>query len=120
MLDNRYKFFISSLLKKTKESQVNWQPTSSQYAFIVTEEDVSITISSDSDEFNREYTSLTIRDKSGKVIDNISIDENEKDYLVLSDLFNEARRKANNVDETIDKLIKKLSNDGEFGEQPAF
>ena len=53
-------------------------------------------------------------------MDNFWVEENEQEYKMMLELYTFARRKANNVDETMDSLIKKLSEGGEFGEKASY
>jgi hypothetical protein len=121
MLDKRSLSLVIGLLTKTKEYGVNWQPTTSSNSFIVTSDDVTISISHGTDD-NTDvgFVAISLRDKLGKTMDNFWVEENEQEYKMMLELYTFARRKANNVDETMDSLIKKLSEGGEFGEKASY
>jgi hypothetical protein len=120
MLDERYEKFVRQLLQKTRQFEVNWQPSTDTQTFIVTEDDITIGIYLGSDDFDNTYVTLSLRNSDGKLIDNVTVDAGEKEYSALYDLFAEARRKANKVDATLDNLLKKLSAEGEFGDDLPF
>jgi hypothetical protein len=56
----------------------------------------------------------------GDVVTAFNVDESEMDYLVLTNLYNLALRKARRVDEAMEELINELDSNEEIGSDAPF
>lgn len=116
-MDSPYNSLIINLLIKSRDKRVHWQTTSDPRMFLVTSGKQSISITNGYDEMGEEeYFVLSIRNEKGTIIDSFVADKRKSEWDQLNELYYLARRYANNVDETIDKLLNDLKSEGNFGD----
>jgi hypothetical protein len=118
MIPERYKDIIKKLSQRTNDGQVNWKPTSNEKMFVVDFRQFSLSISSYRDGYdNRDYVGFGVLDSEGRDIDDFRVGEGEAEWVLADNLYNEARRKARNIDLVIGDITEELKSEGPVGEK---
>ncbi len=93
------------LLENTSRGLVGWEATASAFKFQTANSDYSITI-----EFPHYQggPTLTIVDQGGRAIEQLSLDLKSDEGKLLASLYETARRRALNVDATLDRIMSEL------------
>ncbi len=106
-MDNqKIELILDSLLRQSKEGKLDWKNTASSQTYLLVLKDSSITIwdASVAIVFN-------FRDEKGNTVDEIRIFKGSDARFEKADkLFDLARRKATNADETIDRILEQLNS----------
>ncbi len=111
-MDNKkFEIILDSLLKRTREDELNWKTTASSSKYLLVLSDSSIVINLDKDLVERELIEFEFKNERGETVESVEVDstKNEKNYDRSAELYELARRKALKSDDTIDKIIKQLS-----------
>lgn len=105
-MDNRkFEIILDSLLKRSEEGELDWKATGNQYVFLLVLKDSSISIERYVDGLIR----LGFRDEKGNVIDETTVFSSSTKFEKAGKLFDLARRKALNADETINRILEQLN-----------
>jgi hypothetical protein len=97
---------ISRLLDRTRSDDLSWKESNNDDAFILNFPDSSIEIDY---YISDDSYGVCIYNDSGKVIDSNRYAPTNLEYYKLQELYRIARRKALNVDETIDGILARLA-----------
>ena len=93
---------VAQLLDKTRKRSITWEPTARDYEFVSTlSGNVSFTVSGWQD-----AETLTMRDELDRVL--LSVDS--RSIAQVSQLYEEARRLALKVDESLDNVLGQLGS----------
>ena len=111
-IDDKLSYLVSTLLQKTVEGKVLWEPTISDSEFLAgfSRYVVSIKVGYDN-EFRQErpLRALVLSNQDGRTIDaKVEYDTGSSDYEKLGELFRVARRSAHNAEESLDNLLQEL------------
>ena len=113
-IENKLSSLVSTLIQKTREGKVSWNPTINDDEFLAgfSRYVVSIKLGF-ADEFRQErpYRTLGLLNKDGKTIDaKIEYDTDSLDYQELGELFVVARRSAHDAEESLNSLLQELES----------
>ena len=113
-IENKLSYLVSTLIQKTREGKVSWNPTINDDEFLAgfSRYVVSIKLGF-ADEFRQErpYRTLGLLNKDGKTIDaKIEYDTDSLDYQELGELFVVARRSAHDAEESLNSLLQELES----------
>src|SRR6266542_7019849 len=116
---NKYQRLANLLIKKTREKNAGWQPTSRNGVFSLSLPDYSVLISMvssrDDDPSAPDDVLLQIVNADGTVIDRARDTEIAEGmpsadqrafYTAIQEMYEQARRQAFGVDQALDKLIE--------------
>lgn len=106
MDSQKFKIILDSLLKSSEEGNLEWKMTGNQYTYLLALKDSAISI-----ERIGNYITLAFRDEKGNIVDEMTLAYPEQYNTEARRLYELARRKATNADETIDRILKQLSSD---------
>lgn len=112
MIPDIYQAIFDKLVARTQKGEVNWKPTTKENTFLVNfkEFSLSITRGQYADADSMEYVQFQIRNNVGKTIDDFYIDQTYYGWSETNELFNNARRKALNIDRAVDIISKELES----------
>jgi len=101
---------VELLLDRTKKRKIKWEATAQENEFVTTlGGEVTVTIGlvrmDDGEHFTR---GLTMRDSFGREMLTVTAWSADVDGAVLKELFEEVRRAALNVDETMERILNQL------------
>lgn len=115
-MNPKNKELIERLIDNTDQEKLHWEETAFPGKFIAHMSKVDIVVSY---EFNRTYNkheyAFAIETKDGSLIDRIKASEKDStvfvgdDFILLSNIYEKARRKALNIDKTIDDILGELN-----------
>lgn len=117
MIPEAYGKLIGTLVQRTKEGMVNWQPTSADNCFAVHfKGGFSISVSSEYDPDGEQYDyKIGVYNKAGKSIDEFCVTDSGKDKRLVEDLYENGRRKALRIDLAIETISNELSAEKAIG-----
>ncbi|MDE2844772.1 MAG: hypothetical protein OXN21_15545 [Chloroflexota bacterium] len=99
---------LSGLLLRTAEGKLKWSPSARENRFVTSLDAISVVIE-ETQEYGRNTYRLDIFGESGDIVDSLSFrDISDEQDEELARLFMLARRSANNIDSTLEKLAKAL------------
>ncbi len=105
MDDQKFETILNSLLRGSNNGNLEWKPTAISGVYLLALKDSSISIIKLVDGLIR----IEFRNERGSIVEDREIYSSEKDIYKKSDsLFDLARRKATNADETIDRILEQL------------
>ena len=118
MITEQYKTLIRSLISTTSSGALKWGETSmkGRYEAPIKHYKVTINLVRDDGAFqvmlhDTEWATLRFIDESGNVFDKISLYEGKSDdYKLLAELYDCARRSANDIDTKISEIISSLDS----------
>lgn len=106
-MDNqKFEAILDRLIDLSESGQLNWKSTAGSATYLLVLKDSSISISGHSP-----YIFIEFRNEKGVVVEKIVLGSSEKFYEKADKLFDLARRKALNADETIDRILEQLNTD---------
>ena len=117
MIPTQYENILKQLLEKTLAGKANWKATSSEDTFLISFKTFSLKIwrfSNPYDESNG--ISFGVYNDKGKKIDDFSV-ESGKQLELANSLFENARRKAFNVEDALKLMSLELQADT-VGDEP--
>ncbi len=117
MIPEAYGKLIGTLVQRTKEGGVNWQPTSSDNCFAVHFKggfSLSILSELDPDGEQNDFK-ISIYNKAGKAIDEFTISDSGKEKRLVEDLYESGRRKALKIDFAIETITNELAGEKTVG-----
>jgi hypothetical protein len=108
-MDNqKLELILDRLIDLGEKGQLNWKKTAIQGVFLLALKDSSISVTKLVDGLVR----LEFRDERGTIVEELDVYATEYEkYKKVNKLFDLARRKATNADETIDSILKQLNPD---------
>ena len=113
-IENKLSYLVSTLIQKTREGKVSWNPTINDDEFLAGFNRYVVSIKLGfADEFRQErpYRTLGLLNKDGKTIDaKIEYDTDSLDYQELGELFVVARRSAHDAEESLNSLLQELES----------
>jgi len=116
MISNEYIDLVEKLLVRTKEGEVNWKNTVKSDEYMIYFKSFSLSISTSYDNFSNEHTVLiSLRNDTGKEIDNFLINEEDPHYKMVTELHTGARRKALRIDEALSTIMTELESSDTVG-----
>lgn len=105
-MDNqKFALILDSLLKRSEEGNLEWIRTASEYAFLLSLKDSSISIA----KYSGTIITLNFRDEKGNVVEGMNLHSSDSRFSKADKLFDLARRKATNADKTIDRILEQLN-----------
>lgn len=113
MISKEYRELIDKILIRTSQNKIKWEGTSDSDKFTCRITNKIIAMRSyiyncNPEEADYRCISFEILDVFGDKIDGIYIDENETEYIKMSELYDAARRNALHIDKTIRDLLNAL------------
>jgi hypothetical protein len=115
--------FVEMIMKRTKEGQLKWKPTSEETCFSADFPEYTLEAQEFLEEGPRgDYSNylLQIRDSQGRIIDTIRPrdfdDYNFSGYKELQTIYEWARSAALGIDAAYDKIMSILGNDSDGGD----
>ncbi|MDQ3041849.1 MAG: hypothetical protein M3R11_05650 [Acidobacteriota bacterium] len=112
-MDNqKFQIILDSLLKGSEAGNLEWKPTAISNVYLLALKDSSISIIKLAEGFIK----LEFRNERGSIAEEVEVYGSEyataqENYIKANKLFDLARRKATNADETIDRILKQLNPD---------
>ncbi|MDQ3042016.1 MAG: hypothetical protein M3R11_06505 [Acidobacteriota bacterium] len=107
-MDNqKFEIILDSLLKRSEEGNLDWKATANPCVYLLALKDSSISV----DKYTEPIVRINFRDEKGNIIDAVKLHSSEKNFEKVNQIFDLARRKATNADETIDSILKQLNPD---------
>ena len=99
---------LTGLVQRTEEGKLNWNRSAQNGQFVTSVDAISIEIVEIHD-WGKTWYRLDIFDESGEIVDSLGHREMtaEQDQLLVR-LYALARRSANDVDATLEKLVRAL------------
>lgn len=119
MITHDVRQILNTLLKKSEAGQVKWLDARSAGMNNVMPEDFVVLMPNSSINIFRlpqDKVRLNILDSEGNVAMHATSEDSQQDKELLESILQSARRKAHNVDETLEDIKKMLSIDGVIGE----
>ena len=107
--------FFTRLVEKSKKSEINWRDTGQADAFRVTFRDMAVTIEMEGNRLVR----IQLLNDRGDVVEVITVDDDDDEWLGAVGLINSAKRKVTKKDVTMRRVMEELAKDGPIGEEPA-
>lgn len=110
-MDNqKFEIILNSLLRGSSKGNLEWKSTAITGVYLLALEDSSISIIKLTDELIR----IEFRNERGSIVEEVELYKSEYEttqemYKKADELFDLARRKATNADETIDRILKQLN-----------
>ena len=121
MIPAQYEVILKQLLEKTITGKANWKATSSDNQFLINFKTFSLKVWRYSHPYDDSSgIAFAVYNDQGKKIDDFSVEEGDKQWELANGMFENARRKAFNVEEALKLISKELSADvvGDYpGEQ---
>lgn len=106
-MDNqKFNLILDSLLTRSEQNQLNWKTTGDQLTFLLALKDSSISIFNETGLIRFEF-----RNERGEKVEEHLLLYSDHDFEKAQKLYDLARRKALNSDETIDRIIEQLNPD---------
>ena len=100
---------LTGLVRRTEEGKLRWSPSAENDRFIASVDAISILIIEEMNFRGNTCYRLDIFDESGEVIESLGYqDTTESEDRELERLFVLARRSANNIDLTLERLARAL------------
>ena len=100
---------ITGLVERTNEGRLLWQRGAQSEQFITSVDTISMVVAEYEEDWGRRRYRLEIYNESGELADSLDFRDMAGEQLKqLERLFVLARRSANNVDSTLEKLAKAL------------
>ena len=100
---------LTGLVERTEEGRLLWHRGAHSEQFIASVDTISMVIEEYEEDWGRRRYRLNIYNESGDLADSLDLrDLNGEQLKQLERLFVLARRSANNVDSTLEKLAKAL------------
>jgi hypothetical protein len=107
-MDNqKFEAILDSLLKHSEEGKLEWKSTGAKDSYLLPLKDSAISVRKDL--FG--HVVINFRNEKGEIVENITIESYETHYEKANKLYDLARRKALNTDETIDRILEQLNTD---------
>jgi len=106
-MDNqKFEIILDSLLRGSDRGNLEWKPTAVSGVYLLALKDSSISIA----KFVEGLIRLEFRNERGSVVEEVKVYETELEkHKKVDALFDLARRKATNADETIDRILEQLN-----------
>ncbi len=102
---------VPMILERTKEGRLDWAITANVNSFLATLGNQSLKITRTPETlYENEGYSLVVLNKDGVEIDQTSASIRSTEGKQLANIFGLARRRALNVEEELDELVKMLSS----------
>lgn len=102
----KFEAILNGLLKHSREDKLNWKATANSYKYLLTLNDSSIVIESVGQSVNFEF-----KNEKGETVESMLSYPRMQNYDKCVQLYDLARRKALNSDETIDRILQQLGSD---------
>ncbi|MEM8945306.1 MAG: hypothetical protein AAGD11_08995 [Planctomycetota bacterium] len=110
MADKKQEALLSQLFDLTEADRITWQETSEENTFAAMFSEYVITISEKEEIFDRASYEFTIRNKEGRVIDEIDGNAFDPDWQSLFErLFTKARRQVAGAEQALNSILDELS-----------
>lgn len=105
--------FFTSLVDKSRRSEINWEATGRPAAYRVRFPDFSIVVSEEGDK----PTSIRVQllNDQGEPTAVISVDDRDEEWLGAVGLFNSADRKVRKLGTTLGRAMEELGKRGAIG-----
>ena len=112
-----YRDLVVKLLKASEGRRVFWaEPTTATNSFRVTFKNFTITLHRGLDEnTEQEWVGVEVRDGAGKRVDWFSCSKSDRDFNVVSNLYDLALRRARKIDQAVQEIAKELESQGQIG-----
>ncbi|SRR6266404_8023910 len=109
MASERLIKLLGELLETTRLGVVGWQETAEENAFRIGLGDGMIRIQSrtNGDDDERNYEAY-LMNKQGRVVDEVTAWRNSSNYMILRELYEEARSSALNMDGVVKSMLSDL------------
>jgi hypothetical protein len=109
MASERLVKLLGELLQTTRLGVVGWQETAEENAFRIGLGDGMIRIQSrtNGDDDERNYDAY-LMNKQGRVVDEVTAWRNSPNYVMLRELYEEARSSALNMDDVVKSMLSDL------------
>jgi hypothetical protein len=104
-----YQKIVETLSIKTSNGQVNWQESQIGVELTINGSKFSIWAGTD-EETELAFVSLSLKDESGRHIDNWFVDYGDKDFKLMNDFYLEAKRYASGVSDRLAKIQEIIGN----------
>lgn len=112
MNDDKAEKLIKRLRELTKQDKLNWVETADEETYLVALSGSSVSVNRFLNEITTQFTYfITIRDTNGKKLTSIVALPDDPSWADANVLFYDAKDKALNADEAIDKILKQLESD---------
>jgi hypothetical protein len=115
MLERDYDELLVQLHDRTIAGDVNWAPTPRGNEFLVVFQGFSLSLREDASNERIDY-GLTLRNETGKAIDEFWIGNEHELYLRVRELYTAARRRALRIDEALKVILAELRSSKAVGQ----
>ncbi len=110
MDDKKFEIILDSLLNRTQSEELNWKSTASPSKYLLVLNDSSIVIDQDKVSSGGFIFIFEFKNKKGETVEAVDVNFSaETRFSKASRLYDLARQKALNSNDTIDKIIQQLS-----------
>ena len=112
-----YRDLVVKLLKASEGKRVLWtESTTATNSFRVTLKNFTITLHRGLDEnTEQEWVGVEVRDGAGNRVDWFSCSKSDRDFNVVSNLYDLALRRARKIDQAVQEIAKELESQGQIG-----
>jgi hypothetical protein len=107
--------FFTSLVDKSRRSEINWEAIGQSDAYRVTFSDFSISISQDGD---KPVVRIQLFNDHGGPTATITVDDGDDEWLGAVGLINSAERKVRKLGQTLQRAMEELGREGPIGLKP--
>ena len=108
--------FFTKLVEKSKKLEVNWQATGQADTYAVRFSDIAIRIAQVS---GTRAVRIELLNDEGRAVADMTVDDNDNEWIAATSLINSANRKVSKIDQTIRRALEELGREGPVGEEPA-
>lgn len=110
MDDKKFEIILDSLLNRTLSDELNWKSTASSSKYLLVLNDSSIVIDRDKESSGGFIFVFEFKNEKGETVESVDVafSANMR-FSKASSLYDLAKQKALNSNDTIDKIIKQLS-----------
>lgn len=119
MLPDSYRELFSVLAAKTGRGEVNWTFSPRSGTFVVSFADFGLSVYSGEDERGETFILFKLINDKGRDADSFFVSESDSDWEAAFQLYAGAKRKAQRIDLTIEKVLGELRKPGPVGEAPS-
>jgi len=118
MIPNQYRELFDVLATKTTRGEVNWTKSVRRDAYVVSFAQFGLSMYLGNDEQGSTFILFKLINDQRQDADSFFIDESEAEWEAAFQLYSGAKRKAQRIDLTIDKVLEELKKPGIVGEAP--